>query len=138
MRIPYIMGISILEAEGNCNQYELATLPNMNNCAPYAYTNLRNAVVEEIESNSSSENYSIKVAERFKKEIWQQLGLAGPVVMGNVMEYLTPLLALIFVGHIGKMEFAGAALATSMATSLGYILLVCFKTSITICFSNIH
>ncbi|GLJ18129.1 hypothetical protein SUGI_0320240 [Cryptomeria japonica] len=129
-----MMAIRILRTEENCNQYELATLPNINRCAPYAYIQLSNAVVEEIESNSSSDNYSITVVERLKEEMWQQLGLAGPMVMVNVMEYLTPLLALIFVGHMGEMEFAGAALATSMATSLGYILLVGMATAMeTLC-----
>ncbi|KAH9332135.1 hypothetical protein KI387_043716 [Taxus chinensis] len=123
-----------LKTEEDCNQYELPSSANTNGCAPYAYTQLNNVVIEEIGSNIGCGNDSITITEKLKKEMWQQLGVAGPVVMGNLMEYLTPLLSLIFVGHMGKMKYAGASSTTSMTTSLGYILMVGMATAMeTLC-----
>jgi hypothetical protein len=57
-------------------------------------------------------------------EVKRQLHLAGPLVPGYLLQYVVQLMSLMFVGHLGELELAGASVATSFATVTGFSLLV--------------
>lgn len=119
------------------NRYELVSSAKHSN-APYAYTQLNNTEENNAEEtrriNGCGNDSNAKILRPWRNEILRQLGLAGPAVAVSVVDYLMSLVALVFVGHIGKVEYGGAALATSMATSMGYVLLMGMATAIeTLC-----
>ncbi|KAL6661302.1 hypothetical protein ACP70R_000686 [Stipagrostis hirtigluma subsp. patula] len=65
---------------------------------------------------------------------WKQLSLAGPLVAGYLLLYVIQLMSLMFVGHLGELELAGASVATSFATVTGFSLLGGMSTSLeTLC-----
>eukprot|EP00253_Pinus_taeda_P034899 PITA_34899 len=125
------------------DEYDLASVSNSGGESPNSHKFCKNPHgMQNEESLRILVTANIPITERtlrrrlepLKREIWQQLCLAGPVGILNIMEYLTTMVALIFVGHLGKVEYAGAALATSMTISLGYILLIGMSTGMeTLC-----
>ncbi|PUZ51799.1 hypothetical protein GQ55_6G218900 [Panicum hallii var. hallii] len=67
-------------------------------------------------------------------EVKRQLHLAGPLVPGYLLQYVVQLMSLMFVGHLGELELAGASVATSFATVTGFSLLGGMATSLeTLC-----
>ncbi|OEL25868.1 Protein DETOXIFICATION 16 [Dichanthelium oligosanthes] len=67
-------------------------------------------------------------------EVKKQLYLAGPLVAGYLLLYVIQLISLMFVGHLGELELAGASVATSFATVTGFSLLGGMATSLeTLC-----
>ncbi|KAF8646702.1 hypothetical protein HU200_065704 [Digitaria exilis] len=67
-------------------------------------------------------------------EVKKQLSLAGPLVPGYLLQYVVQLLSLMFVGHLGELQLAGASVATSFATVTGFSVLGGMSTSLeTLC-----
>lgn len=60
----------------------------------------------------------------FVAELKKQLWLAGPMIAVNFLEYSLLVVAVMFVGHLGELALAGAALASSFAAVTGFSLLV--------------
>ncbi|TVU30914.1 hypothetical protein EJB05_22567, partial [Eragrostis curvula] len=60
--------------------------------------------------------------------------LAVPNVVGGVLLYLVNMVSLMFVGHLGELPLAGAALATSLANVTGISVLVGMSSALdTLC-----
>ena len=59
-----------------------------------------------------------------RSEVKKQLRLACPLVAGCLLQYVVQMVSVMFVGHLGKVELAGAAVATSFAGVTGFSLLV--------------
>jgi multidrug resistance protein, MATE family len=57
-------------------------------------------------------------------EVKKQLRLAGPLVAGFLLQNVVQMISVMFVGHLGELELAGAAMATSFANVTGFSLLV--------------
>lgn len=53
-------------------------------------------------------------------EVRIQCGLAGPLILGNLLSFLLQLVSTTFVGHTGSLELSGASLAYSFAVVTGY------------------
>ncbi|KAL6283901.1 hypothetical protein ACE6H2_014830 [Prunus campanulata] len=47
-----------------------------------------------------------------------------PMILTNVCYYTIPLIFVMFAGHLGELELAGATLANSWATVTGFVLMV--------------
>ncbi|XP_024395361.1 protein DETOXIFICATION 16 isoform X2 [Physcomitrium patens] len=60
----------------------------------------------------------------FTTELSKQLWLAGPMIAVNFLEYSLLVVSVMFVGHLGELSLAGAALASSFAAVSGLSLLV--------------
>ncbi|KAL8141309.1 hypothetical protein V2J09_007330 [Rumex salicifolius] len=52
------------------------------------------------------------------EEAKRQLGLSFPMILTNASLYMIPLVSMMFVGHLGELQLAGSALATSW-TAIG-------------------
>ena len=61
------------------------------------------------------------------KEMKVQAGLAGPLIMGNLLSFLLQMVSLTFVGHCGKLELSGASIANSFAIVTGFSVVVCLS-----------
>lgn len=57
-------------------------------------------------------------------EVKKQLYLAGPLVAGHLLMSGVQIVSLMFVGHLGRLEFAGASVATAFTTATGLCVLV--------------
>lgn len=57
-------------------------------------------------------------------EVKKQLYLAGPLVIGFLLQNMVQMVSVMFVGHLGELELASASLATSFAGVTGFSLLV--------------
>ncbi|CAN6231345.1 unnamed protein product [Urochloa humidicola] len=67
-------------------------------------------------------------------EVKKQLRLAGPLVAGFLLQYVVQMISLMFVGHLGELELAGAAVAASFAAVTGFSLLFGMASSLdTLC-----
>ncbi|CAL4969882.1 unnamed protein product [Urochloa decumbens] len=67
-------------------------------------------------------------------EVKKQLRLAGPLVAGFLLQYAVQMISVMFVGHLGELELAGAAVATSFAAVTGFSLLFGMASSLdTLC-----
>lgn len=55
-----------------------------------------------------------------KEEVIKQLAISFPMILTNVFYYLIPLISVMFAGHLGQLELAGATLANSWATVTGF------------------
>ncbi|KAG6591951.1 Protein DETOXIFICATION 19 [Cucurbita argyrosperma subsp. argyrosperma] len=55
-----------------------------------------------------------------KEEFNKQLSISFPMILTNVFYYLIPLISVMFAGHLGDLELAGATLANSWATVTGF------------------
>ena len=58
------------------------------------------------------------------EEVKQQVMFSLPMILTNVACYSIPLISVMFAGHLGDLELAGATLANSWATVTGYTLMV--------------
>ncbi|XP_021763046.1 protein DETOXIFICATION 19-like [Chenopodium quinoa] len=54
------------------------------------------------------------------KEGKEQILYSLPLVLTNVCYYLIPLLSVMFAGHLGQLQLAGATLANSWAYVTGF------------------
>ncbi|XP_037453510.1 protein DETOXIFICATION 18-like [Triticum dicoccoides] len=54
------------------------------------------------------------------EEAWAQLQFAVPMVLTNMSYYGIPLVSVMFSGHLGDAQLAGATLGNSWATVTGY------------------
>ncbi|KAF8752710.1 hypothetical protein HU200_011895 [Digitaria exilis] len=57
-------------------------------------------------------------------EVKKQLCLAGPLVAGFLLQYAVQMVSVMFVGHLGELALAGAAVAASFAAATGFGLLL--------------
>ncbi|TVU32457.1 hypothetical protein EJB05_24188, partial [Eragrostis curvula] len=57
-------------------------------------------------------------------EVTKQLYLAGPLVAGYLLLNVLLVISLMFFGRLGKLEFAGASVATALANVTGFSVLV--------------
>ena len=77
--------------------------------------------------------------EETKKRWWQkvldveeakkQVLFSLPMILTNVFYYLITLVSVMFAGHLGELELAGATLANSWATVTGFafmVTLICY------------
>uniref|UniRef100_A0A453DW61 Protein DETOXIFICATION n=1 Tax=Aegilops tauschii subsp. strangulata TaxID=200361 RepID=A0A453DW61_AEGTS len=62
---------------------------------------------------------SLAVGAEVKRQLW----LAGPLVVGSLMQNLIQTISVMFVEHLGELPLAGASMATSFATVTGFSLL---------------
>ncbi|XP_073394131.1 protein DETOXIFICATION 16 [Physcomitrium patens] len=56
-------------------------------------------------------------------EVRKQLHIAGPIVCVSMIQYLLIVVSLMFVGHLGELQLASAAIASSFAGVTGSTLL---------------
>ncbi|KAK3156631.1 hypothetical protein QOZ80_2AG0109810 [Eleusine coracana subsp. coracana] len=56
-------------------------------------------------------------------EVTKQLYLTGPLVAGYLLVNIVQVISLMFFGHLSKVEFAGASVATAFAAVTGFSLL---------------
>jgi Na+-driven multidrug efflux pump len=45
------------------------------------------------------------------EEVKRQLWLAGPLIAGNLLQNLIPVISVMLVGHLGELPLAGASMA---------------------------
>ncbi|KAL6646801.1 hypothetical protein ACP70R_015495 [Stipagrostis hirtigluma subsp. patula] len=57
-------------------------------------------------------------------EVKKQLYLAGPLVVGCLLQNVVQMISVMFVGHLGELALASASMATSFAGVTGFSLLV--------------
>lgn len=58
------------------------------------------------------------------KEAKKQGLISLPMILTNVFYYLITLVSVMFAGHLGQLELAGATLANSWATVTGFAFMV--------------
>jgi MATE family multidrug resistance protein len=58
------------------------------------------------------------------EEAWAQLQFAVPMVLTNMFYYTIPLVSVMFSGHLGDVQLAGATLGNTWATVTGYAFVV--------------
>lgn len=79
-------------------------------------------------SNSSVEEGENKRLRRKKvldvEEAKNQILFSLPMILTNVFYYLITLVSVMFAGHLGELELAGATLANSWATVTGFAFMV--------------
>ncbi|KAK5887490.1 hypothetical protein CesoFtcFv8_016089 [Champsocephalus esox] len=60
----------------------------------------------------------------YREELYQVLRLTGPLLLSRILNFLLPFVNTIFCGHIGNVELAGYALASTIinitTTATGY------------------
>ncbi|XP_066325694.1 protein DETOXIFICATION 16-like isoform X1 [Miscanthus floridulus] len=67
-------------------------------------------------------------------EVKKQLYLAGPLVVGFLLQNMVQMVSVMFVGHLGELALASASLATSFAGVTGFSLLAGMACSLdTLC-----
>ena len=57
-------------------------------------------------------------------EVKKQLYLAGPLIVGSLLQDVVQMLSVMFVGHLGELALSSASIATSFAGVTGFSLLV--------------
>ncbi|OEL15851.1 Protein DETOXIFICATION 19 [Dichanthelium oligosanthes] len=58
------------------------------------------------------------------EEAWAQLRFSGPMILMNMFYYGIPLVSVMFSGHLGDVQLAGATLGNSWVTVTGYAFLI--------------
>lgn len=58
------------------------------------------------------------------KEAKEQILFSLPMILINICYYLIPLVSVMFAGHLGQLQLAGANLANSWATVTGFAFMV--------------
>ncbi|KAL2944333.1 Protein DETOXIFICATION 18 [Bienertia sinuspersici] len=61
-----------------------------------------------------------------------QILFSLPMIFTNVCYYLIPLVSVMFAGHLGKTQLAGANLANSWASVTGFAFMVRFLSYFTL------
>ncbi|XP_020251773.1 protein DETOXIFICATION 16-like [Asparagus officinalis] len=63
-----------------------------------------------------------------KKVVWaetsKQLGLAGPLILANVLQFILQAISVMFVGHLGELALSGASMAASFGSVTGLSVLM--------------
>ncbi|XP_010696043.1 protein DETOXIFICATION 19-like isoform X2 [Beta vulgaris subsp. vulgaris] len=68
------------------------------------------------------------------KEAKEQILFSLPMILINICYYLIPLVSVMFAGHLGQLQLAGANLANSWATVTGFAFMVGLSGSLeTLC-----
>ncbi|KAL6646799.1 hypothetical protein ACP70R_015493 [Stipagrostis hirtigluma subsp. patula] len=68
------------------------------------------------------------------REVKKQLYLAGPLVVGFLLQNAVQMISVMFVGHLGELALASASMATSFAGVTGFSLLAGMACSLdTLC-----
>jgi MATE family multidrug resistance protein len=57
-------------------------------------------------------------------EVKKQLYLAGPLIVGFLLQNVVQMVSVMFVGHLGELALSSASVATSFAGVTGFSLLV--------------
>ncbi|KAG6553330.1 hypothetical protein Mapa_005064 [Marchantia paleacea] len=57
-------------------------------------------------------------------EVKQQVSLAAPIIIVNLLLFSVNCVSLMFVGHLGELALASASIATALATISGYTVLM--------------
>ena len=57
-------------------------------------------------------------------EVKKQLYLAGPLIVGSLLQNIIQMISVMFVGHLGELALSSASIATSFAGVTGFSLLV--------------
>ena len=57
-------------------------------------------------------------------EVKKQLYLAGPLIVGSLLQNIVQMISVMFVGHLGELALSSASIATSFAGVTGFSLLV--------------
>jgi MATE family multidrug resistance protein len=63
-------------------------------------------------------------------EVKKQLYLAGPLIVGSLLQNIVQMMSVMFVGHLGELSLSSASIATSFAGVTGFSLLVCYMNFI--------
>lgn len=63
------------------------------------------------------------------KEAKKQVLFSLPMILTNVFYYLITLVSVMFAGHLGHLQLAGATLANSWATVTGFAFMVILVSS---------
>ncbi|KAM2142180.1 hypothetical protein ACFX1Q_008363 [Malus domestica] len=58
------------------------------------------------------------------EEAKNQVLFSLPMILTNVCFYMIPLISVMFAGHLGELQLAGATLANSWATVTGFAFMV--------------
>ncbi|KAF8663836.1 hypothetical protein HU200_055170 [Digitaria exilis] len=58
------------------------------------------------------------------EEAWAQLRFSAPMILMNMFYYGIPLVSVMFSGHLGDVQLAGATLANSWVTVTGYAFVI--------------
>uniref|UniRef100_A0A452ZNC9 Protein DETOXIFICATION n=2 Tax=Aegilops tauschii subsp. strangulata TaxID=200361 RepID=A0A452ZNC9_AEGTS len=67
-------------------------------------------------------------------EVKKQLRLAGPLVVGCLLQNVVQMISVMFVGHLGELALSAASMATSFANVTGFSLLAGMACSLdTLC-----
>ncbi|XP_047062087.1 protein DETOXIFICATION 16-like [Lolium rigidum] len=67
-------------------------------------------------------------------EVKKQLYLAGPLIVGSLLQNIVQMMSVMFVGHLGELSLSSASIATSFAGVTGFSLLAGMSTSLdTLC-----
>ncbi|KAM3299461.1 hypothetical protein ACQJBY_040779 [Aegilops geniculata] len=67
-------------------------------------------------------------------EVKKQLRLAGPLVIGCLLQNVVQMISVMFVGHLGELALSAASMATSFANVTGFSLLAGMACSLdTLC-----
>ena len=56
-------------------------------------------------------------------EVKKQLYLAGPLIVGSLLQDVVQMISVMFVGHLGELALSSASIATSFAGVTGFSLL---------------
>ncbi|XP_051216685.1 protein DETOXIFICATION 16 [Lolium perenne] len=67
-------------------------------------------------------------------EVKKQMYLAGPLIVGSLLQNIIQMISVMFVGHLGELSLSSASIATSFAAVTGFSLLAGMSTSLdTLC-----
>ncbi|KAF0930774.1 hypothetical protein E2562_035142 [Oryza meyeriana var. granulata] len=67
-------------------------------------------------------------------EVKKQLYLAGPLIVGMLLQNVVQMISVMFVGHLGELALSSASMATSFAGVTGFSLLAGMASSLdTLC-----
>ncbi|KAL1550615.1 protein DETOXIFICATION 16-like [Salvia divinorum] len=72
---------------------------------------------------ASADSYSFGIKE-LMKEGKQQIGLAIPLIIVNMLLHFVQVISLMFVGHLGELQLSSASMATSFAAVTGFSVLL--------------
>ncbi|TVU32471.1 hypothetical protein EJB05_24202, partial [Eragrostis curvula] len=85
-------------------------------------------------ANGSEKQHEGDEENSVRSEVMKQLYLAGPLVSGYLLVNVLQVISLIFFGHLGKLQFAGASVATAFTNITGFSVLAGMATSLeTLC-----
>ncbi|XP_078432819.1 protein DETOXIFICATION 19-like isoform X5 [Wolffia australiana] len=79
------------------------------------------ALLEERKEERAWENWG---RGEFAEEAMKQVLFSVPMILTSVAYYGIPLVSVMFAGHLGDLELAGATLASSWATVSGFTLMI--------------